>query len=122
VEWWRDRQRRNRVALIVFAFLGVGSIVLAGSLQWAEGDRRVVVVTMQTGAGEPARQLVKDRCGDLPGVSVVPDQGNPSARIQGRFPVRLKIAGATVRQEAALHACLAEQGDVVRGFITEGTD
>lgn len=122
MEWWRDRQRRNRVALIAFAVLGVGSIVLAGSLQWAEGDRRVVVVTMQTGSGEPARQLVKDDCGDLPGVSVVPDQGDPSARIQGRFPVRLRIAGATVRQEAALHACLAEHGDVVRGFITEGTD
>ena len=126
--WYRDRRKRDRATVYGFAVLGIGGILLAGTLRFAEGDQRVVVVTMERDPSVTVEQLAADRqelkddCGDLPGVSVVPDQGNPSARIQGRFPVRLKIAGATVRQEAALHACLAEHGDVVRGFLTEGTD
>ena len=122
MRWWQDAQRRNRVALVVFAVLGFGSIVLAGSLRFAEGDQRVLVVTMETGSGQEARELLKRDCGELPGISVVADKGNRDPRIQGRFPVRFKIGGTTFQQEAALEACIAEHDDIVVGFITEGTD
>ncbi|MDP9434463.1 MAG: hypothetical protein M3P93_04415 [Actinomycetota bacterium] len=117
--WWRDRARRDRVALWVFAVLGVGGIVLAGLLQLAQGDQRTVVVTMERDAGQAGRDRVKAACGDLPGVGVVPDRGDPDPLRQGRLPVRFDISGTTVVQQAALERCLAQHDDVVRGFLTE---
>ncbi len=40
--------------------------------------------------------------------------------MQGRFPVRFAIRGATNPQRAALEGCLAQHGDVVRGYRVEG--
>ena len=124
--WYRDRRRRDRATVYGFAVLGIGGILLAGSLRFAAGDQRVVVVTLERGPSVAVEQLavdrqqLKDDCGGLPGVTVVADLGDRSARVQGRFPVRFSIRGATNPQRAALEACLADHGDVVRGVRIEG--
>lgn len=117
--WWRDARRRNRVAVVVFAALALLGILYPAVTNYLlGGDRRVVVVTLEQGADQADRQEVKRACGSLPGVTVVADRGNPDPRVQGRFPVRFSIAGATTRQQAALEACVNEL-DVVLGFRTQ---
>ena len=81
---------------------------------------KVMVVFMQPGGGETAREQLKSDCGRLPGVEVVADKGNPDPDVQGRFPVRFQVGEATSEQEAALQACVAKLDDVVRGFFFEG--
>jgi hypothetical protein len=115
--WWRDRQRRNRVALVAFlslALLGILYPAVANHL--LGGDRRVLVVTMAQDAGQDEREALKRACGSLPSVTVVADRGDPDPRVQGRFAVRFAIAGATVAQEAALTECVNDQPGV-RGFL-----
>lgn len=115
--WWRDRNRRNRVALVVFGGLALTGTVFAGvATQLLAGDTRVLIVTMAQDAGQPEREALKRACGDLPSVSVVPDQGDPDPRLQGRFSVRFALAGATVSQESALTECVQAQPGV-RGFL-----
>lgn len=122
--WWRDRRRRDRVTVYGFAVLGIGGILLAGSFVLARGDQREIVVTLQRDPSRSVTQLaaerqeLKDDCGSLPGVTLVADEGDP--RVQGRFPVRFGIRGATNPQRAALDACLARHADVVRGVRVEG--
>lgn len=117
--WWRDRRRRDRATVWGFAVLGIGSILLAGTFVLLRGDQRVMVVSLERTADQSVRQEIKEACGHLPGISVVPDQGNPDPIIQGRFPVRLRIAGSTQQQEAAVYACL-NRFPVVRGVYVEG--
>lgn len=102
-----------------------GTIVLLGMLVTAVFNyllappQKVLVVTMKPGAGEQARAALKADCGGLPGVTVVRDKGNRDPHVQGRFPVRFDIGGATAREEAALEACINGH-DTVRGFLSEG--
>ena len=103
-----------------------GALLLASMLVTAVFNyllappKRVLVVTMAQSAGQPDRIALKQDCGGLPGVRVVPDQGDPRSSVQGRFPVRFDIAEATTAQEAALTACINQHNDTVRGFLTEG--
>lgn len=107
--------------ITLFAVLAVTSIVVTGVFnKLLAGDTRVLVVTMEQNAGQSARDLLKRDCGSLPGISVVPDQGNPDPAIQGRFPVRFSLANTTPAQEAALEACIDQHRDLVRGILTEG--
>ncbi len=120
--WWRNAQRRNRAALVAFATLALGGILFpAFSNYLFAGDQRVLVVTLEADAGQDRREGLKRTCGDLPGVSVVPDRGDPDPRIQGRFPVRFSIADTTTQQEAALLRCLNDNRDrfEVRGYLPE---
>jgi len=119
--WWRDARRRTRAAVIVFAALALAGILFPAFTNYLfAGDRRVMVVTMAPNAGQEARQALKDACGDLPGISVVADRGNPDPRIQGRFPVRFNIADTTPAQEAALQACFNEHEELgIVGFLPE---
>lgn len=120
--WWRDRRRRNRVALVVFAALaGLGILYPAVTGYLLGGDRRVLVVTMDQGADQGDRERLKSACGSLPAVSVVDDRGDPDPRLQGRFTVRFRISGASVAQEAALTACVNRQPGV-RGFLVQRGD
>ena len=82
------------------------------------GDQRVLRVTMVQDAGQPAREALKRACGSLPGVTVVPDRGNPDPRIQGRFPVRFDVADTTAQEYSALIGCVDDQEGVL-GYITE---
>lgn len=82
--------------------------------------KRVLVVTMEQHAVQADRLQLKKDCGGLPGVRPVADRGDPSASVQGRFPVRFDIAEATPQQEAALEQCIDQHSDTVRGFLTEG--
>lgn len=82
--------------------------------------KKVLVVTVNPAAGQVGRQVIKDDCGGLPGVTLVEDQGNPDPRIQGRFPVRFDIGRATLQQEIALETCLNRHPTIVRGFLSEG--
>ena len=117
--WWRDKQQRDRALLIVFAVLALTGILFVAFTNYLfAGDQRVVRVTMVQDAGQPAREALRDACGDLPGVRPVPDQGDPDQRIQGRLPVRFDVADSTPAQYAALTGCINEQ-DRVLGFITE---
>ena len=117
--WWRDARRRNRVAIVVFAGLALLGILYPAVTNYLlGGDRRVVVVTLEQGSDQADRERVKQECGSLPGVTVVEDRGDPDPRVQGRFPVRFGISGATARQEAALESCVNGL-DVVRGFRTQ---
>ena len=83
-------------------------------------QKRVLVVTLVEQAGQPARERIKTACGDLPGITVVADQGNPDPRVQGRFPVRFDIAKSDPAQEAALELCINRFPTLVRGFVSEG--
>ncbi len=120
--WWRDPQRRNRVALVAFAAIVLTSMLFTAFTKFLfAGDQRVMVVTLANGAGQDKREGLKQACGSLPGVSVVQDQGNPDPKIQGRFPVRFRIADTTPQQESALIACLntnRERYSVV-GYLPE---
>ena len=101
-----------------FAGLALIGILIAGFDNLLEGDRRVLVVTMDLDTEQEQRAALKRACGDLPGVSVIADRGDPSG--QRNFPVRFDIAGTTLRQEAALQACINEHAELgVTGFQTE---
>lgn len=103
---------------MTFAAVALLSMLLTGFVILSRGDQRVLVVTMAQDAGQPRREALKQACGSLPGVRVVADKGNPDPRIQGRFPVRFSLSGATSEQEAALYACVNRQPGV-RGFLVE---
>ena len=114
-------RRTTSVLIALGGVLMAGSIVVTGVFNHLlAGDPRVLVVTMKMDVGESARDLLKRDCGSLPGVSVVADAGNPDPAIQGRFPVRFKIGGATPAQEAALESCIDQHRSLVRGLLTEG--
>jgi hypothetical protein len=117
--WWRDRRRRTRAALVAFAALALLGTLLPAVARLFAGDQRVLVVTMDQGAGEARRDALKAACGSLPGVRVVPDRGNLDPRVQGQFTVRFAIGGTTEREEARLHTCINAQPGV-RGFLVEG--
>jgi len=120
--WWRDARQRNRAALVTFAALALGGILFpAFSNYLFAGDRRVLVVTLEQDAGQDRREGLKAACGTLPGVSVVPDRGNPDPRIQGRFPVRFDIGDITTQQQATLLQCLNQNRErfAVLGYLPE---
>lgn len=104
---------------MAFAAVAGGSMLYAAVVtQLLPGDNRVLVVTMAQDADQSDREALKDACGSLPSVTVVADRGNPDPRVQGRFPVRFRISGASVSQEAALTECVNAQPGV-RGFLVE---
>ena len=107
---------------MVFAALALaGMLFVAFTNYLFAGDVRVYVVTMDQESTTAEREALKQACGDLPSVSVVPDRGNPDPRLQSRFAVRFAIGGATAQEEAALTTCLNEQPGV-RGFLVERGD
>ena len=117
--WWRDQTRRNRALLVAFAALAfLGILYPAFTNYLFAGDQRIVRVTMVQNSGQAARVALKRACGDLPGVSALPDRGDPDPRIQGRLPVRFDVSGTTPEQYAALAGCIDRQ-DAVLGIITE---
>ncbi len=114
-------RRTNTVLITLFGVLALISMVITGIFNHLlAGDPRVLVVTMTQDAGQANRELLERDCGSLPGVTVVADQGNPKASVQGRFPVRFGLAGATPQQEAALESCVDQHRSIVRGLLTEG--
>ena len=119
--WWQDPARRNRAALWVFGALALTSMLFAGFTVLSRGDVRVMVVTLENGAGQPAREGLKQTCGGLPGISVVADRGNADPRVQGRVPVRFGIGGTTDRQESALIRCLNANRErfAIVGYLPE---
>ena len=119
--WWQDGARRNRVALVFFGSMVLTSMLFVGFTILARGDVRVMVVTLENGAGQDNREGLKQACGSLSGISVVQDRGNPDPRIQGRFPVRFAIGGTTDQQEAGLIRCLNDNRERyrVQGFLPE---
>ena len=113
--------RGNKILIVSFAVLAIGSILIAGVFAYfIRGKDITLVVSLQQGASQADRQSMKDACGGLPAIAVVADTGNPNPKIQGRFPVRFDITRATFRQQAALEECINRQGPIVRGFISEG--
>ncbi len=120
--WWRDARTRTRAVVAVFAALALAGILFPAFTNYLfAGDRRVLVVTMQQDATQQDREALKAACGDLPAVTVVADRGDPDPRVQGRFPVRFRIGGASVSQEAALTTCVNDQPGV-RGFLVQRGD
>ena len=119
VPWWRDPRRRTRAVVGTFLALALAGILFPAFTNYLfAGDQRVLRVTMVQDAGEPAREALKRNCGSLPGISVVPDKGDPDPRIQGRFPVRFDVADTSPAEYSALTGCIDEQADVL-GYITE---
>ncbi len=117
--WWQDSRARTRTLLVAFAVLAVGGILYPAFTNYLfAGDQRVLVVTMEQGAGQPAREALREACGSLPGVRQVADRGNPDPQIQGRFPVRFDIADITNEQYAELSGCINRQPGV-RGLLAE---
>jgi hypothetical protein len=112
---------RTKVLLVVGGTLLLVSMLLTGIFGFLLAPpNKVLVVTMEPGSGESAREQLKADCGGLPGVKVVADQGNPNPDIQGRFPVRFDIGEATVQEESALETCINRHDRTVRGFLSEG--
>ena len=117
--WWQDARQRTRAAVIAFAVLALGGILFPAFTNYLfAGDQRVVVVTMAQDAGQRERQQLKDDCGALPGVRVIPDRGDPDPRKQGRFPVRFDVKDITAAEYSALAACI-NRAPGVRGLLTE---
>ena len=114
-------RRTNTILISCFAVLALAAMLVTGVFNYLlAGDPRVLVVTMRQDIGQQAREQLKRDCGSLPGISVVPDQGNPDPEVQGRFPVRFSISGTTPQQEAALETCINNHSDTVRGLLSEG--
>ena len=112
---------RAKVLLVVGGLLVLGSMLITGIFGFLLAPpNKVLVVTMEPGSGESARDQLKADCGGLPGVKVVADQGNPDPQVQGRFPVRFDIGEATVPEESALESCINRHDKTVRGFLSEG--
>ena len=112
--------RRAKVLITLGGLLLLGSMLVTGVFSFLLAPpKKVLVVELVQPSTEQQRQQLKDDCGDLPGVGVVKDQGNPSPQIQGRFPVRFDIGDADIQQEAALERCI-NQHAYVRGFLSEG--
>ncbi|HUR51864.1 MAG TPA: hypothetical protein VMZ11_07060 [Mycobacteriales bacterium] len=111
---------RSKVLLAVGGVLLLASMLLTGIFSFLLAPpKKVLVVTLEAGAGQSAREQLKADCGRLPGVEVVADQGDRDPEVQGRFPVRFDIGEATVQQESALERCI-NQHAFVRGFLSEG--
>lgn len=118
MRWWQGRQGQTRLLIAGFGVLALTGMLLAGVFsQLLAGDQRVVVVTLQPGAGDAGRASLKDGCGALPGIGVVEDRGDPAR--QAALPVRFLIADSTPAQESALYACLNDYPEVVRGTNVE---
>lgn len=120
--WWQVARTRNRVGVVAFAALALASMLFVAFSNFLfAGDQRILVVTLENGAGQAARDGLKAACGDLPGISVIPDQGNPDPTVQGRFPVRFRIADTTTQQEAAIISCLNQNRERFRvvGYLPE---
>lgn len=112
--------RRTKVLIAVFGVLVLFSMLVTGVFGFLLAPpKKVLVVTLKPNVGQVARQQLKDDCGHLAGVVLVPDQGNPNPQVQGRFPVRFDIGPSTAQQEAALEGCISRH-PTVRGFISEG--
>lgn len=113
-----SRSRRNRLLITGFGVLALIGVLLPGVFNYLlGGDRRVLVVTMEQYVSDADRDRVRQECGELPGVSVVADQG--AREKQYRFPVRFRISDTTQEQEAALNGCIDRFPDLVRGVLTE---
>ncbi|MCU1595397.1 MAG: hypothetical protein JWO12_2789 [Frankiales bacterium] len=112
--------RRSKVLLGIGAGLLLVSMLITGFKILFSPANKVLVVTMTQDATQADRQALKDACGGLPGVVLVKDQGDPSASVQGRFPVRFDLGKATGKQEADLTSCINLHGSKVRGFLSEG--
>jgi hypothetical protein len=114
-------RRTNTLLIALFGVLMVTSIVITGVFNHLlAGDPRVLVVTMKQDVGESDRDVLKRDCGSLPGITVVADKGNRDPGVQGRFPVRFGLAGASPAQEAALETCIDRHRSLVRGLLIEG--
>lgn len=111
---------RGKVLVSLFGGLLLVSMLITALTILFSPAERVLVVTMKQDAQQADRVALKQACGHLPGVVLVPDQGNPNASVQGRFPVRFDIGNATAEQESALHTCINKHGSKVRGFLNEG--
>lgn len=112
--------QRTKVLLTVFSVLVLGTMLVTGVSILTGPAKKVLVVTMVQDAVQADRVALKQACGDLPGITLVKDIGNPAASVQGRFPVRFDIAKATPAQEIALESCINAHGSKVRGFLAEG--
>ena len=112
---------RTKVLIAVGGFIVLLSMLITGVFDFLLAPpNKVLVVTMTVDAGQQGRLLLKADCGRLPGVRTIADAGNPSPRVQGRFPVRFDIGRASQQQEAALEACINRHSSIVRGFLSEG--
>lgn len=121
MRWWRDPKGRTRALLVAFGVVALFGMLIAGFTNHLfAGDQRQLVVTMQQGVTEADRNTLKLTCGNLPGVSLVADQG--AADKQYRLPVRFRIANTTPAQEAALEQCINGFPRLVRGVLTEGDE
>jgi hypothetical protein len=117
----RPMSTRTKVLLVIGGALVLVSMLLTGIFGFLLAPpNKVLVVTMEPGSGQTAREQLKADCGRLPGVRVVADKGNPDPDIQGRFPVRFDIGEATVQEESALETCINQHDRTVRGFLSEG--
>lgn len=116
----RPVARRTKVLITIGAALVVVSMLVTAVNILLSPAKRVLVVTMVQDSVQADREALKQACGDLPGVKVVADRGNPDPHVQGRFPVRFDIGTATYDQERALTACINQHGSKVRGFLNEG--
>ena len=116
----RAMSTRNKVLISVGGAIVLLSMLVTAVTILLAPPKKGLVVTMAQDAVESDRAALKQACGDLPGVTVVADQGNPSPLVQGRFPVRFDIGRASAEQEIALESCINAHGSKVRGFLSEG--
>lgn len=116
----REMSRRSKVLIAVGGGIVLLSMLVTAVSILLAGDQRVLVVTMAQDAVQADRVALKEACGSLPGIRLVEDKGDPSASVQGRFPVRFDLSQSTSMQEIALNQCINEHDEKVRGFLTEG--
>ncbi len=117
-QWWQGRKGRNRVIILGFGLIVLGFMIFNATGLLTAGDTRELVVSLKLPATDAQRAEVKQQCGTLPGVTVVPDQGDPAK--QKNLPVRFSLRGSTFKQEVALNSCVEGLSRLVQSVDNGG--
>lgn len=102
--------------LLAFVVLVTGTVVAGLATQL--DDERTVNVLLRDGFTAADVDRLREACGTLPGIGVLPPPREDKASSR-RYPIRFDIGGTSGNQVTALTGCL-DADPLVRGVLVEG--